>query len=160
MSSTSAVVRKQKDLASVRKTTASSVSGFGEWKKSLVKANPGARIKIVRAGVRSGVMVSASEHFGMPRNAFAKLLGLSSATAERKIKADSLLGQNETERLERVALIEDEAVKVFGGDERARLWLTTRNVALGEAPLSLLDTETGAGEVRKVLSAIAYGGVV
>jgi hypothetical protein len=26
--------------------------------------------------------------------------------------------------------------------------------------LSMLDTETGAGEVRKVLSAIAYGGAV
>lgn len=159
MTSTSAASRKPKTAAVVRKSAAASALGFGQWKTALVKANPRTRIKIVRAGVRSGVMVSASEHFGMPRNAFAKLLGLSSATADRKIRANALLGQNETERLERIALIEDEAVKVFDGGDRARLWLTTKNAALGEVPLSMLDTETGAGEVRKVLSAIAYGGV-
>ncbi|WP_298195494.1 MbcA/ParS/Xre antitoxin family protein [Ferrovum sp.] len=39
-------------------------------------------------------------------------------------------------------------------------WLTRENAALDATPLSMLDTETGAGEVRKVLSAIAYGGAV
>lgn len=134
--------------------------GFGQWKIDLVKANPGTRIKIVRTGVPPGILVSASEHFGMPRNAFAKLIGISPATAERKIKSGSLLGQTETERLERIALIENEAEKVFGASGMARDWLTTRNAALGDVPLSMLDTETGAGEVRKVLSAIAYGGAV
>jgi uncharacterized protein (DUF2384 family) len=33
------------------------------------------------------------------------------------------------------------------------------NLALGESPLSLLDTDAGADEVRKILAAIAYGGV-
>ncbi len=131
---------------------------FAQWKIKLANSNPGARIKIVRAGVHSIVFVSASEHFGMPRNLFAKLLGISPATAERKIKAGSLLGQNETERLERIALIENEAEKIFGTPIMARDWLTNKNAALGDTPLSMLDTETGAGEVRKVLSAIAYGG--
>lgn len=134
--------------------------GFDQWKLALSKANPGTRIKIVRAGASPVILVSASEHFGMPRNAFAKLIGISPATAERKIKSGSLLGQTETERLERIALIEHEAEKVFGASGMARDWLTGKNAALGDAPLSMLDTETGAGEVRKVLSAIAYGGVV
>lgn len=133
---------------------------FNQWKTILTNANPSARIKIVREGVSSVVMVSASEHFGIPRNLFAKLLGMSSATAERKFKARSLLGQTETERLERIALIENETEKVFGAPEMALKWLTKNNAALGATPLSMLDTETGAGEVRKVLSAIAYGGVV
>ena len=132
--------------------------GFIQWKATLVKVNPGARIKIVRKGAPSIVLVTASEYFGMPRNLFAKLLGISPATAERKIKAGGLLGQIETERLERIALIEYEAEKVFGTSNMARDWLTNKNAALGETPLSMLDTETGAGEVRKVLSAIAYGG--
>jgi putative toxin-antitoxin system antitoxin component (TIGR02293 family) len=134
--------------------------GFSQWKKTLAKANPVARIKIIRAGVPPVILVSASEHFGMPRNLFAKLLGISPATAERKIKAGTLLGQTETERLERIALIENEAEKVFGTSAMALAWLTKNNSALGVTPLSLLDTETGAGEVRKVLSAIAYGGAV
>ena len=60
----------------------------------------------------------------------------------------------------RIALIEDEAEKVFGTYDMARDWLTRMNASLGDTPLSMLDTETGAGEVRKILSAIAYGGAV
>lgn len=144
----------------VSATTRKRPEAFGQWKSTLVKANPGARIKIVRSGAEPMVLVSASEHFGMPRNLFAKLLGTSPATAERKIKAGSLLGQIETERLARIALIEDDAAKVFGSSDMARDWLTEKNAALGDTPLSMLDTETGAVEVRKVLSAIAYGGAV
>lgn len=132
--------------------------GFVQWKAELTAADPGTRIKIVRTGARPDIFVSASEHFGMPRNLLAILLGISPATAERKIKSGSLLGQTETERLERIALIETEAEKVFGKPEMARDWLIKNNTALGSTPLSMLDTETGAGEVKKVLSAIAYGG--
>ena len=85
---------------------------------------------------------------------------MSPATAERKIKSGSLLGQTETERLSRIALIENEAEKVFGTSDMARDWLTKMNASLGSSPLSMLDTEMGADEVRKMLSAIAYGGVV
>lgn len=133
---------------------------FEPWKRALVKADPGKRIQIVRTGASAAVLASASEHFGMPRNLFAKLVGISPATAERKISTGSLLGQSETERLTRIALIEHEAEQVFGAADLARDWMTRRNTALGDTPLSLLDTATGAAEVRKVLSAIAYGGAV
>ncbi len=134
--------------------------GFQKWSTALVKSNAGARIKLVRTGVNANVLVSASEHFAMPRAQFVKILGMSSATAERKIKTGQLLGQAESERLERLALIEDLAEKVFGAASLAREWLTRKNAALGESPITLLDTETGAGEVRKVLNSIAYGGTV
>lgn len=134
--------------------------GFIKWKTDLANANAGTLIKIVRDGVKPSVFVTASLHFGMPRTNFAKLIGMSPATAERKIKSGSLLGQNETERLSRIALIENEAEKVFGTSDMARDWLTKMNASLGDTPLSMLDTETGAGEVRKILSAIAYGGAV
>ncbi|EQD65961.1 antitoxin Xre/MbcA/ParS toxin-binding domain-containing protein [Ferrovum myxofaciens] len=142
------------------KSTQKHLEGFTQWKTRLVKANPGARIKIVREGAHPAVLVTASEHFGIPRNLFARLLGISPATSERKIKAGILLGQTETERLERIALIENEAERVFGTPNMARDWLTKNNTALGATPLSMMDTETGAGEVRKVLSSIAYGGAV
>ena len=133
---------------------------FESWKAVLAKANPGARIKIVRSGTSAFILVTASKHFCMPRSKFAQLIGISPATAERKIKSGQPLGQPETERLGRIALIEDDAEKVFGTTVMARDWLTKMNPALGDTPLSMLDTETGAGEVRKILSAIAYGGVV
>ena len=63
-------------------------------------------------------------------------------------------------RVVRVADITRMAAKTFGGREAAARWLTTPNLGLGDAtPLSMLDTEPGAGEVRRILSAIDHGGV-
>jgi uncharacterized protein (DUF2384 family) len=53
------------------------------------------------------------------------------------------------------------AEEIFGGRETAARWLKTSNLALGGAtPLSMLDTEPGAAEVRRILSAIDYGGAL
>ena len=136
------------------------VAKFQKWRTSVAQSNAGARIKLIRTGVQANVLVFASEYFDMPRAQFVKIMGMSPATAERKIKSRSLLGPIESERLERLAIIENQAEKVFGDAEKAKNWLTQKNLALGDTPLSMLDTETGAGEVRKVLGSIAYGGVV
>lgn len=136
------------------------VAKFQKWRTSVARSNAGTRIKLIRTGVQANVLVFASEYFDMPRAQFVKIMGMSPATAERKIKSRSLLGPIESERLERLAIIEDQAEKVFGDAEKAKNWLTRTNLALGDTPLSMLDTETGAGEVRKVLASIAYGGVV
>lgn len=136
------------------------VATFLQWRTSVAHSNAGERIKLIRTGVEANVLVSASEYFNMPRAQFVKFLGMSPATAERKIKNRSLLGPVESERLERLAIIEDAAEKVFGSADMAKTWMMRKNLALGDTPLSMLDTETGAGEVRKVLAAIAYGGVV
>ena len=133
---------------------------FQKWRTSVAQANAGARIKLIRTGVQANVLVFASEYFDMPRAQFVKIMGMSPATAERKIKSGSLLGPIESERLERLAIIENQAEKVFGDAGKAKNWLMQKNLALGDTPLSMLDTETGAGEVRKVLGSIAYGGVV
>ena len=133
---------------------------FQQWRTSVAKSDAGARIKLIRTGVGAHVLVSASEHFDMPRAQFVKILGMSPATAERKIKSHSLLGPVVSERLERLAIIEDAAEKVFGDAEMAKTWMMRKNLAFGDTPLSMLDTETGAGEVRKVLASIAYGGAV
>lgn len=133
---------------------------FLQWRTSVANSDAGARIRLIRTGVDALVLVSASEYFNMPRAQFVKMLGMSSATAERKIKNRSLLGPVESERLERLAVVEDHAEKVFGSAEQAKTWMMRKNLALGDTPMSMLDTETGAGEVRKILASIAYGGAV
>jgi len=133
---------------------------FQKWRTSVANSNAGTRIRLIRKGVAADVLVSASEYFDMPRAQFVKFMGMSPATAERKIKSHSLLGPVESERLERLAIIEDAAEKVFGNAEMGKQWIMRKNLALGDTPLSMLDTETGAGEVKKILASIAYGGVV
>jgi putative toxin-antitoxin system antitoxin component (TIGR02293 family) len=60
----------------------------------------------------------------------------------------------------RIAEIEAYAEDVFGSLEIARRWMHQNNIALGRTPISMLDTETGAAEVMKILESIAKGGVV
>jgi len=77
----------------------------------------------------------------------------------RKLKARSVLSASETECLERIAAIEAEAEDVFGTPEKTKSWMLKNHMTLGNTPLSKLDTDIGANEVRRVLNAIAYGGV-
>lgn len=53
-----------------------------------------------------------------------------------------------------------EATRVFGTSEMADQWMHQKLLVLDATPMSLLDTEPGRAEVRKILSAIATGGIV
>lgn len=133
---------------------------FSRWSKKILNSNAGERIRLIRTGVDATLLIRASEYYEMPRAKLAKIIGLSSATADRKIKAGDKLGSAESERLTRIALIKAEAEQVFGSAELAKQWMLSSNLALGESPLSLLDTDAGSVEVRRILSAIAHGGAV
>jgi len=132
---------------------------FVEVGLSYARANAMQRVELIRHGVDATVFVKAFMHYDLPRAKMAKIIGLSDATAGRKIKARAKLGPLESERLIRIAMIEAEAEHVFGSRDAAKHWMLSNNLVLGESPLSLLDTDAGAGEVRKVLNSIAYGGV-
>lgn len=137
-----------------------SKQSFSKWGDSIRKMPPSKRIKMIREGVKVSHLVAACRYFGISQTGLSKLLGLSNATIARKIKSGGRLGPMESERLTRIALLKAEAERVFTSPDLAKSWMLEPNVALGESPLSLLDTETGADEVRKVLVAIACGGVV
>ncbi len=50
------------------------------------------------------------------------------------------------------------AQKVLGSQDIADEWLNSFNLRIGDTPLSILNKENGAGEVKRILAAIAYGG--
>lgn len=60
----------------------------------------------------------------------------------------------------RIAEITAEAVKVFGSSDMAKRWMGQMNFVLGKTPISMLESEHGAVEVRKILASIASGGGV
>jgi putative toxin-antitoxin system antitoxin component (TIGR02293 family) len=71
------------------------------------------------------------------------------------------LNQVETERLVRLADITRLAVTAFGDSTAATKWLLAPNIALaGESPLAMAATDIGAREVRRVISAVTYGGAL
>jgi putative toxin-antitoxin system antitoxin component (TIGR02293 family) len=133
---------------------------FSKWGDTVRNMPPAKRIEMIRGGVKVTLLVGAGQYYGLSQSKLSKLLGVSDATITRKIKSGGKLGPMESERLARIALIEAEAEEVFASPDLAKRWMLEPNLALGEPPLLLLDTDTGADEVRKVLAAIAYGGVV
>lgn len=60
----------------------------------------------------------------------------------------------------RLAEIKFLAIEVFGTESKANHWLNSANLSLGDIPITLAKSEYGAVEVKRVLSAIANGGVV
>jgi len=136
-----------------------SKGAFGRWVTRVQKMPPAERIIMIRSGLKIELLADAGQHYGLSQAKLSRLLGISEPTITRKLKSGGKLGPMESERLARIAMIEAEAKDVFGSVDLAKRWMLEPNLALGEAPLSLLDTDAGADEVRKVLSSIAYGGV-
>jgi putative toxin-antitoxin system antitoxin component (TIGR02293 family) len=130
--------------------------------RSLVATHtsPAAKIAAIRAGVRARLVDDMVAYLDVPKNVIFGLLHTPESTAHRLIKDDRKLDAAASERVVRVAEFTRIAEESFGGREAARRWLKTANLALGGAtPLSMLDTEPGAAEVRRILASINYGGV-
>lgn len=118
------------------------------------------KIDLIRGGVVARVVNDMVEYFDVPKHVIFGLLHMPESTAHKLIKDNRTLDSAASERVVRVADITRMAEETFGGREPATKWLKSRNRALaGVTPLSMLDTEPGAGEVRRVLSSINYGGV-
>lgn len=154
----SATARK---VPAVKQVVTGRDSPKGQWlafRKTFAKETPSARIKHIRHGAKAALVVGAASAFGVSREAIFSLVGLPASTANRKIAKKETLDVSATERLARLALIEQQAEDTFGDHEMARGWLQSANASLGGTPMSMLDTEIGAREVSKVLVAIAHGG--
>ena len=52
------------------------------------------------------------------------------------------------------------AIETFATKTMADAWLQKENFVLGATPISMAESESGLMEVKKILSAISYGGVV
>lgn len=52
------------------------------------------------------------------------------------------------------------AIEVFGSKRKAVSWLKKPHILYGKSPNQLSKNEKGFEEVKRVLTSIAYGGVV
>lgn len=147
--------RRLKARATVRKRAA-------PFEAFLSREAPAAKkIDVIRRGVRARVVDDMVDYLDVPKSVIFGVLHTPESTAHRLIKDNRPLDAAVSERIVRVADITRMAEETFGGREAATRWLKTPNLSLRrETPLSLLDTEPGASEVRRVLSAINYGGTL
>lgn len=119
------------------------------------------RVKSIRSGLSSDAAHVAKDTFQLTARAISELLGLSVATYERRRKDDRPLDPSASERLDRIIEVAKLTEEVFENRAEATRWLSTPNEALGGAtPLLHCDTEIGARQVRRILHALEWGGVV
>jgi putative toxin-antitoxin system antitoxin component (TIGR02293 family) len=117
------------------------------------------KIHVIRNGVGARVVDDMVRYLEVPKTVVFDILHMPESTAHRLIRDNRRLDSAASERVVRVADVIRVAEEVFGGREAATRWLKSSNLALGDTtPLSMLDTEPGATEVRRVLSSISYGG--
>jgi putative toxin-antitoxin system antitoxin component (TIGR02293 family) len=131
------------------------------FKTFVTKDSPTAtKIAMIRSGIRAGVVNDMVQYFHVSKSDIFEVLRTPESSAHKLIKGNRPLDAAASERVVRIADITRTAEETFGERDAARQWLKTPNLALeGAAPFSMLDTEPGAIEVRRILSAINYGGV-
>ena len=115
------------------------------------------RIGQIREGIPAEEVDAIVEAIGVSKPSLLSVLGTPQSTVNRLIRQHRRLDPGASERLLRIAELQQRATEVFGDDILAKEWLTSANAALSCLPLELLDTEIGANQVRRVLLSIEYG---
>lgn len=113
-------------------------------------------VDLVRAGLPYGSLRAVVSELAISLTELQTALHLSPRSLQRR-KADRLTPV-ESERILRLARVAAHASHVFGDRAAALRWLSQPNRALaGDAPMRLLDTDVGTGEVIEVLDRVLYG---
>lgn len=120
-------------------------------------STPAGLIRMIQEGLPLSALESLRKNLDLPEDSFAKKLGISRATLQRRKSAGKLATQ-ESDRLVRFGRIVTRATEVIGSLEGAREWLKSPQRGLGGArPLDYAETEVGAREVENLLGRIEYG---
>lgn len=121
----------------------------------------GERLSHIKSGFSSSWVKATRDTFKLSNDSLETLLNASMSTLDRRQKHQQPLDPVASERLDRVAMIATQAIDVFETPENVSRWMVTANAALNDQmPLQLCETEIGARQVRRVLAALEYGGVV
>ncbi len=130
--------------------------------------------KVLHKDVRSEADLISAVREGFPSAAldsvfevFSAMVGIQTdiylavgkaRTLQRKRADKTVLSADESDRLARLARLLVRAQQAFDDREKAYDWMAAPNRALGgERPLALLDSDTGALAVERLLGRIEHG---
>jgi len=125
------------------------------------------RIGIVKAGLPARLLTTLADDMHVTRERLYRWLGIARATANRKVKADELLSQDESERALGIARLVGLVEKIVAesgkpaGFDAARwtaTWLEWPNNALGgKSPGDFMDTADGRALVAGLVAQMQSG---
>lgn len=146
-------IRKKDESRSVE------VAAFWDFTSDREKLGESERLRQIKEGVSSSLIVAVRIVFGLKEAGLTTLLNASASTLERRIREKKPLDSVASERLDRIAAVSHMAEEVFESRDGAAQWMSRPNKALGGiAPIMLCETEIGAKQVRRVLHALEWGG--
>lgn len=129
--------------------------------------NRAERIGMVKQGVPARLLTTLCADMQVPRERLYGWIGIARTTANRKIKEDSLLSQDESERVLGIArmlgqvqqmVAESGTLPGFDAARWTAQWLTEPNPALdGRSPGEFMDTADGRGLVSSLLAQMQSG---
>jgi putative toxin-antitoxin system antitoxin component (TIGR02293 family) len=127
----------------------------------LIGAKPASSSGPVVEFQQRSVHVSAVEHLGkrlgVDASTLLALMGIPERTRARR-RHEGFFKAAEADRLLRIARVFAEAIRVFGSEEKAALWLNTPSPLFQDsAPLTWLDSDGGAYAVREEIVRIDFG---
>jgi putative toxin-antitoxin system antitoxin component (TIGR02293 family) len=114
-------------------------------------------VEDIRKGLPASSVLHLAKSLHTTENYLLPIIGISDRTLQRRRKEKKPLDPVESDRVYRLAKVYARAHEVFEDEEVALDWLKSRNRALGEVPLMLLDTEAGTDLVERVLTRIEHG---
>lgn len=124
----------------------------------LMKADEPLRMRVVHDGLTTAIMEQAAQALFVSKAEFLTALRLPVSTMTRRLKTGARLSPDESDKVDRVAQAFRRAIELFGNEETARAWMTTKLLALGDrTPLELLDSSAGYEIVLNTIGRIAYG---
>jgi putative toxin-antitoxin system antitoxin component (TIGR02293 family) len=125
------------------------------------------RVRLVKAGVPAQLLVVLAQDMAISKEKLYATIGVARATADRKIRQQTLLSADESERALGIARLVgqvDQIVRESGtaeGFAPARwtaAWLDRPHPALGGArPATLMDTAEGRGIVSDLVAQMQSG---
>jgi putative toxin-antitoxin system antitoxin component (TIGR02293 family) len=125
------------------------------------------RIGLVKEGLPARLLLTLANDMHVPREQLYRWLGISRATANRKVKGDQVLSQDESERALGIARLVGQVEKIVGdsgepaGFDAARWtaeWLEEPNAALGgRSPGGFMDTADGRALVSGLVAQMQSG---
>ena len=137
--------------------TIADVLGGRKTLHATIQTEPELR-ELTRKGLPVDTIGSLAKELKLPEQQIAKLAGISSRTFSRRRTHGTRLTLSASDRLVQLASVLAYGAEVLGSSDAAAKWIQHPNRALGgEVPLDLMDTSTGAEEVRTILGRIAYG---
>lgn len=117
--------------------------------------------RIVKRGISSRAIGALSAYLGVGKNSVAEYLDLDRGTANRWAARNQRLPTHSADGVMRLLELDRMAADTFESEAESARWLRRPHPMLdGETPLAAAKTSFGAQQVKDILVAVKYGGVV